>query len=186
MIPCDFFFVAILGINYLLWQQVLCINQSENFLKTRNTLIQDSLDSWLSEMWKLTRPILFDSKMSLKTRRSLEGDNEWTNLDLQHNKRKKLGKHTSRMAPRVTWSDSQTPISHGSMRDLIRLAHTHLAWLLAWPYQTRTHPPRMVLRVTWSDLHTPTKRDVAHPTLQHAKSSSLKTGNNPFRFFFSH
>ena len=73
-----FFFVAILGINYLLWQQGLCINQSENFLKTRNTLIEDSLDSWLSEMWKLTRPMLFSSKMSRKMRRSLEGDNEWT------------------------------------------------------------------------------------------------------------
>ena len=71
-------FLAILGTNYLLWQQVLCINQSENFLKTRNTLIEDSLDSWLSEMWKLTRPMLFGSKMSRKTRRSLEGDNEWT------------------------------------------------------------------------------------------------------------
>ena len=44
------------------------------------------------------------------------------------------------MAPWVTWSDS----------------HTHLAWLHAWPDQTRTHPPRMAPRVTWLDLHKPT------------------------------
>ena len=44
-----FFFLAILGIDYLLWQQVLCINQSQN-LVTQETL-----------KWK-----------------SPEGDNEWT------------------------------------------------------------------------------------------------------------
>ena len=36
--PRDFFFfLAILGIDYLLWQQVLCINQSQN-LVTQETL----------------------------------------------------------------------------------------------------------------------------------------------------
>ena len=91
--------------------------------------------------------------------------------------------HPPRMVPRVTWWDLHTPTTHGSLRDLVRLANTHLAWLHAWPDQTRKHPPRMTPCVTWSNLHTPTKRDVAHPTLQHAMSSSFKTGNNPFWFF---
>ena len=64
--------------------------------------------------------------------------------------------HTPRMAPCVTWSDSQTPTWHGATRDLIRLAHTRHTWLLAWPDQTCLHPPCMAARVTWLDLHTPT------------------------------
>ena len=72
-----FFFFAFFGINYLLWQQVLCINQLENCLNIRH--FNQGFLAFLA-LWnvKVICPPFFGLKMSRKTRRSLEGHDEWT------------------------------------------------------------------------------------------------------------
>ena len=71
------YFLAIFGIDYLLWQQVLCISQSENCLNIRH--FNQGFLAFLA-LWnvKVIFPPFFGLKMSRKTRRSLEGHDEWT------------------------------------------------------------------------------------------------------------